>query len=125
MRAVAIAAALLAALPALAGGRSASFRVGAQVVSSARFSSSASAAGLRFESRSFGGSGAAILVQQRSGAPMRLLDGTPLPREDQQPLVVPAAARMQLALAPASGGEVVVVTLFPDGAPPKTAATRN
>ena len=119
MRALAIAAAFLAALPAVAGSRGASFHVGAQVVSSARVSTSASPAGLRLESRSFGGIGAAVLVQQRSGAPMRLLDGTLLPREDQPPLVVPAAAAgTQLALAPASSGEVVVVTLFPDGAPP-------
>ena len=118
MRAVAIAAALLAAWPALGGGRGASLRVSAQVVSSARLMTSASAAGLGFESRSFGGSGAAVLVQQRSGAPMRLADGTPLPREGQQPLVVPAAAGRQLARAPASGGAVILVTLFPDGAPP-------
>lgn len=119
MRAVAIAAALLAALPAVAGGRSASFRVGAQVVSSASVKASASAAGLSFESRSFGGSGAAVLVQQRSGAPIRLSDGTPLPREGERPLIVPAAAFGQLALAPAADGAEVVVTLFPDGAPPR------
>ena len=103
MRAVAIAAALLAAWPALGGGRGASLRVSAQVVSSARLMASASAA---------------VLVQQRSGAPMRLADGTPLPREGQQPLVVPAAAGRQRARAPASGGAVILVTLFPDGAPP-------
>jgi len=118
MRAVAIAAVLFAASPSQ-GGRSASLRVHAEVVSSARVLASASAAGVGFESRSFGGRGAALLLQQRSGPPMRLADGTPLPREGQRPLVVPAAAGPQLVLAPADGGAVVVVTLFPDGAPPE------
>src|SRR6266849_4543409 len=85
---------------------------------SARVVASAGAAGLGFESRSFGGSGAAVLLEQRSGAPMRLSDGTRLPREGQRALVVPAAAGRQLAFAPAAGGAEVVVTLFPDGAPP-------
>jgi hypothetical protein len=118
MRTAAIAAALLAAGPALAGRLRASFHVGAEVVSSARVVATASAAGLGIESRSFGGSGAAVLLEQRSGAPMRLSDGTWLPREGQRPLVVPAAAGLQMALAPAAGGAEVVVTLFPDGAPP-------
>jgi len=125
MRAATLAAALFAALPALAGARSASLRIGAQVVSSAQLKSTATAAGLRFESRSSGGSGAAVLVQQRSGAPVRLSDGTFLPREEERPLIVPAAAGLELALAPAAGGAEVVVTLFPDGAPPDAAATRN
>lgn len=117
MRTVALAAALIAALPALAGRR-ASFRVAAEVVSSARILVSASSAALAFESRSFGGSGAAVLLEQRSGTPMRLADGTWLPREGQRPLVVPASAGRQLALAPAPGAAEVIVTLFPDGAPP-------
>jgi hypothetical protein len=54
-------AALLAAGPALAGRR-ASFRVGAEVVSSARMAASFSAGALGVESRSFGGAGAAILL---------------------------------------------------------------
>ena len=116
MRTAALAAALVAALPALAGRR-ASFRVGAEVVSSARLLVSASVAGVSFESRSFGGKGAAVLLEQRSGAPMRLADGTRLPREGERPLVV-SAARRQLALAPAAGAAEVVVTLFPDGVPP-------
>jgi len=118
MRTAALAAVLVAALPALAGRR-ASFRVGAEVVSSARLLVSAGAAGLSFESRSFGGRGAAVLLEQRSGAPMRLADGTRLPREGQRPLVVPASAGRQLALAPAPGAAEVIVTLFPDGAPPR------
>jgi hypothetical protein len=117
MRTAALAAALVAVLPALAGRR-ASFRVGAEVVSSARLLVSASAAGLSFESRSFGGSAAAVLLEQRSGAPMRLADGTRLPREGERPLVVPGSAGRQLALAPAAGGAELIVTLFPDGAPP-------
>jgi len=120
MRLAPIAAALVAAGPVLAGRR-ASFRVGAEVVSSARVVASAGAAGLGFESRSFGGSGAAVLLEQRRGAPMRLSDGTRLPREGQRALVVPAAAGRQLAFAPAAGGAEVVVTLFPDGAPPERA----
>ena len=114
--AVALAALLLAA-PALAGRR-ASFRVGAEVVSSARVAASFSTSGLGVESRSFGGPGAAVLLEQRSGAPVRLRDGSRLPREGQRPMVVLAAESGRLALAPTSGAAEVVVTLFPDGAPP-------
>jgi len=73
MRIATVAATLLAAGPVLAGRR-ASFRVGAEVVSSARVVTSAGAAGLGFESRSFGGSAAAVLLEQRRRAPMRLSD---------------------------------------------------
>lgn len=119
MRAVVAIAAILVAGPALAGRR-ASFRVGAEVVSSARVL--ASATGVGVESRSARGSAAAILVEQRSGAPVRLDDGSRLPREGQQrPLVLRASAGQKLAFAPTSGGAEVLVTLFPDGAPPPNA----
>ena len=121
MRCALLVAALLAASPAVAGRR-ASFHIGAVVVSSARVSASSSGAFLSVESRSFGGSGAAVLLEQRSGAPLRLSDGTRLPREGQRPLVVPAALGPQLASAPHAGGTAeVIVTLFPDGAPPVAA----
>ena len=116
MRAVVAIAVLLAAGPALAGRR-ASFRVGAEVVSSARVLASASGVGV--ESRSARGSAAAILVEQRSGAPVQLGDGSRLPREGQRPLVLRASAGQKLAFAPTSGGAEVLVTLFPDGAPPQ------
>jgi len=117
MRCALLVAALLAAGPAVAGRR-ASFHIGAVVVSSARVSASSSGAFLSVESRSFGGSGAAVLLEQRSGAPLRLSDGTRLPREGQRPLVVPAALGPQLASAAQAGTAEVIVTLFPDGAPP-------
>ncbi|MFL5311271.1 MAG: hypothetical protein ACJ79H_12545 [Myxococcales bacterium] len=110
-------AALLAAAPGLAGRR-ASFRVGAEVVSSARVAASSSAAGLGVDSRSSGGRFAAVLLEQRSGAPVHLRDGSRLPKEGQRPLVMLAGARGELALSPSAGAAEVVVTLFPDGAPP-------
>jgi hypothetical protein len=116
MRLAVALAALLVAAPVLAGRR-ASFRVGAEVVSSARVAASFSTAGLGVESRSFGGAGAAVLLEQRSGAPVRLRDGSRLPREGQRPLVL-AGDSGRLALAPTTGAAEVVVTLFPDGAPP-------
>ena len=109
---------LLAAAPAVAGRR-ASFRVGAEVVSSARVAATFSAAGPGVESRSSGGRFAAMLLEQRSGAPVRLRDGSRLPRQGQRPLVVLAGASGRLVLAPSAGGAEVVVTLFPDGAPPR------
>jgi hypothetical protein len=118
MRLAVILAALFAAAPAL-GGRRASFRVGAEVVSSARLAASFSAAGFGVESRSFGGRFAAVTLEQRSGAPVRLRNGSWLPREGQRPLVIPAGASGQLALASSTGAAEVVVTLFPDGAPPE------
>jgi hypothetical protein len=118
MRLAVVLAAFLTAAPALAGRR-ASFRVGAEVVSSARVAASFSAAGLGVESRSSGGRFAAVMLEQRSGAPVRLRDGSWLPREGQRPLVIPAGASGQLALASSTGPAEVVVTLFPDGAPPE------
>ena len=116
MRALVAIAVLLTAGPALAGRR-ASFRVGAEVVSSARVLASASGVGV--ESRSARGGAAAIFVEQRSGAPVRLDDGSRLPREGQRPLVFRASAGQKLAFAPTTGGAEVLVTLFPDGAPPQ------
>ena len=125
MRLAVALAALLVAAPVLAGRR-ASFRVGAEVVSSARVAASFSTAGLGVESRSLGGAGAAVLLEQRSGAPVRLRDGSRLPREGERPLVILAgAASGRLAFGPSAGAAEVVVTLFPDGAPPDGAAARN
>jgi hypothetical protein len=118
MRLAVTLAALLAAAPALAGRR-ASFRIGAEVVSSARVAATFSVAGLGIESRSSGGRFATVLLEQRSGAPVRLRDGSRLPREGQRPPVILAGASGQLALAPSTGAAEVVVTLFPDGAPPE------
>lgn len=115
MRAFAAIAALLAAGPAVAGRR-ASFRIGAEVVSSARVLASSTGIGVESRSR---GSAAAVLVEQRSGAPVRLWDGSRLPSQGQRPLVLPADAGRRLAFAPPAGGAEVLVTLFPDGAPPQ------
>src|SRR2546428_12613677 len=75
MRLLALAACVLATAPALAGRR-ASFRVGAEVVSSARLLVTPSGAVLGVETRSFGSRSAAVLLAQRSGSPVRLLDGS-------------------------------------------------
>jgi len=117
MRAFAAIAVLLAAGPALAGRR-ASFRIGAEVVSSARVLASSSGIGVESRSR---GSAAALLVEQRSGAPVRLWDGSRLPQKGQRPLVVAAGAMHELGFAPPAGNAEVLVTLFPDGAPPQVA----
>jgi hypothetical protein len=98
--------------------RNASFRIGVQVVSSARLVASASGAGLGLASGARGGRGAALLVEQRSGAPVQLRDGSRLPQPGEAPLVVPAGGAGQLAFAPGARQAEVVVTLFPDGAPP-------
>jgi hypothetical protein len=117
MRSALVAAALLTATASLAGRR-ASFRIGAEVVSSARVTAFSSGAALSVESRSFGGSGAALLLEQRSGAPVRLSDGTRLPREGERPLILPASVGPQLASMTRGMPAEVIVTLFPDGAPP-------
>ena len=54
-----------------------------------------------------------------------LRDGSRLPREGERPLVILAGASGRLALGPSAGPAEVVVTLFPDGAPPDGAAARN
>jgi hypothetical protein len=90
--------------------------VGATVVSSARLETR-SLAGARVEvrSRAFGGDrGGAVLVHQRSGAPV-VLGGAVLPRDESASIVVQQGA---LPLA-GSGPAEVIVTLFPDGAPPR------
>ena len=111
---------LLCAGPALAG-RSGALRVGVQVVSSARLVASATGARLGFEARTYGSSGSALLVEQRSGAPVRLRGGAALPREGERPLLLTGGAS-ELAFAPAVGPAEVVVTLLTDGVPP---AIRN
>ncbi len=61
---------------AMAGSKTASLRIGAQVVASVNLSATATTAGnLGVELRSFGGKPSAVLVQQRSGAPLQLRGG--------------------------------------------------
>jgi hypothetical protein len=106
---------LVAAGGAAAKDRSARMQVVATVVSSARLEAKA-LAGTQVEvrSRALGGyRGGAVLVHQRSGAPVAL-DGAELPRDASAAIVVPQGP---LPLS-ASGPAEVVVTLFPDGAPP-------
>ena len=116
MRCALLALLMLCATPVLAG-RSAALRVGVQVVSSARIVASASGARLALETRTRGGTAPAILIEQRSGAPVRLRSGPALPREGERPLLLSGGAS-ELAFAPAAGGAEVVVTLFTDGVPP-------
>src|SRR5439155_1467792 len=70
-------------------------------------------------SSAYGGRSPAVLLEQRSGTPVRLRDGSIVPREGQAPLVVAAGAEQRLALVPSRGAVELVVTLFPDGAPPR------
>lgn len=119
---VRVAALLLALLgvcrPALAGSRTASMRIGAQVVASVNLSASATPRGIGVETRSFGAKPGAVLVQQRSGSPLRLRSGTRLPGEAEPPLKL-AGENLQLTLRRAPGPAEVVVTLFTDGVPPR------
>ena len=111
----------LAGVPgaAMAGSKSASFRIGAQVVASVNLSATATTAGnLGVELRSFGGKPSAVLVQQRSGAPLQLRGGTRLPSEADAPLQL-ASGNLQLALRRLTGPAEVVVTIFSDGTPPR------
>ena len=117
-------AALLATLlgvhgVAMAGSRTASMRVGAQVVASVSLSASATAGSLGVETRSFGGRPSAVLVQQRSGSPLRLRSGARLPSEADAPLEI-AGGNLQLALHHTTGPAEVVVTIFSDGTPPRS-----
>lgn len=118
MRAAALLTVALCAAPANAG-RQASFHVGAEVVSSARLSVTPSSGALALASSAYGSRSAAVLVEQRSGAPVRLRDGSVVPREGQSPLVVEAGAEQRLSLVPSHGAAELLVTLFPDGAPPR------
>jgi len=116
MRLALLSVLLLWTAPALAG-RSTALRLGVQVVSSARIVASASGGRVGLETRTRGASASAVLVEQRSGASLRLRSGAALPRAGERPLVLPGGAS-ELAFAPAAGGAEVVVTLFTDGVPP-------
>ena len=118
MRVAALLALTLCAAPAVAGHRT-SFHVGADVVSSARVSVTLSSGAIALASSAYGGRSPAVLLEQRSGTPVRLRDGSIVPREGQAPLVVAAGAEQRLALVPSRGAVELVVTLFPDGAPPR------
>src|SRR6266849_4499491 len=96
---------------AMAGSKSASMRVGAQVVASVRLLANATPGGnLGVEMRSFGGKPSAVLVQQRGGQPLQLRGGAPLPI---------AGGNLQIALERSAGQAEVVVTIFSDGTPPR------
>src|SRR5438128_8861116 len=73
---------------AMAGSKTASLRIGAQVVASVNLSAKTTPAGnLGVELRSFGGKPGVMLVQQRSGAPLQLRGGgARLPTEANAPL---------------------------------------
>jgi len=104
---------------AMAGSKSASMRVGAQVVASVRLLANATPGGnLGVEMRSFGGKPSAVLVQQRGGQPLQLRGGARLPSEAEAPLQI-AGGNVQLALGRSSGPAEVVVTIYADGMPPR------
>ena len=104
---------------AMAGSKTASLRIGAQVVASVNLSAKTTPAGkLGVEQRSFGGKPGAVLVQQRSGAPLQLRGGARLPTEADAPLEL-ATADLQLAFRRPAGPAEVVVTIFSDGTPPR------
>jgi hypothetical protein len=107
--------ALLAASSTEAKNASARLHVGATVVSSARLEARLVAgAHVEIRSSAFGGDrGGAVLVHQRSGAPV-VLGGAELPRDGSSAIAV---RQGPLPLS-GSGPAEVVVTLFPDGAPP-------
>jgi hypothetical protein len=108
----------LAATQAHAGVQSAHFRVGVQVIASARLVSRPTAAGVGLESRSFGGEARALLVEQRSGTPIsiRTAEGAiQVPREGSEPLLVRSASELAFD---ATGPAEIVVTLLADGLPP-------
>ena len=102
---------------AIAGPKTASMRIGAQVVASVRLSATATVSSLGVETRSFGCSLSAVFVQQRSGPPLRLRGGGRLPGEADAPLVM-VDGSLQLAPRRAAGSAEVVVTVFTDGTPP-------
>ena len=111
----------LLALPgaAMAGSKSGSMRVGAQVVASVRLLASATADGkVAVEVRAFGGQAGAVLVHQRSGQPVRLRSGARLPSETDAPLVF-TGGNAELDLRRSAAPAEVVVTIFSDGLPPR------
>ena len=121
VRSAALLASLLA-MPgaAMAGSKSSSMHVGAQVVASMGLRASAMAGGnLAVEVRAFGSAPGAVLVHQRSGDPVQLRNGRPLPGEADAPLVFTGGVA-ELKLGHSSAPAEVVVTLFSDGVPPRS-----
>ena len=111
----------LLALPgaAMAGSKSGSMRIGAQVVASVRLVASATADGkVAVEVRAFGGQPGAVFVHQRSGQPVQLRSGARLPSESDAPLLF-TGGRAELDLRRSAAPAEVVVTLFSDGLPPR------
>jgi len=123
MRVVALLAIVLSAGQA-AASRKAFMHIGATVVSSARLFATSSSGGVALASRSFGSRASAVLVEQRSGAPVRLRDGSLVPREGNAALVLSGGADQRLAVVPSGGTIELLVTLFPDGAPPPVRSRR-
>jgi hypothetical protein len=113
--------ALLGAAAAPARNAARQMHVVANVVSSARLQTRAAPGGaVDVRYRAFGGvHGGAVLVHQRSGAPVAL-DGAVLPRDASAAVVV---THGPLPIS-GSGPAEVVATLFPDGAPPDGVRTR-
>jgi hypothetical protein len=118
MRVATVLAIALCAGPAAAARRS-SLHIGCDVVASARLSVTSAPGALAVASGSHGSRALAVFVEQRSGAPVRLRDGSLLPREGRQPLVLSGPVERRLKFVPSQGPAEVVVTLFPDGAPPR------
>jgi len=105
---------------ALAGSKSGSMRVGAQVVASVHLLANATPAGnLGVEVRSFGGQAGAVFVHQQSGQPLQLRGGARLPSGSDSPLLL-TGGTSELELRPSSAPADVVVTLFSDGTPPRS-----
>jgi hypothetical protein len=118
VRVAAVLAIALCATPASAARRL-SLHIGCDVVASARLSVTAAPGAVALSSSSHGSRALAVFVEQRTGAPVRLRDGSLLPREGREPLVLSGPAERRLRFLPSHGPAELVVTLFPDGAPPR------
>jgi hypothetical protein len=118
MRFAILIAVALSAREAVAARR-AFMHIGADVVSSARVVARTSSRSVEVASSSFGSRASAVFVEQRSGAPVRLRDGSLVPREGKDAMVLSGGADQRLAFVPSRGTVELVVTLFPDGAPPR------
>ncbi|HYZ89750.1 MAG TPA: hypothetical protein VE620_10680 [Myxococcales bacterium] len=118
MRIAAVLAIALCAGPA-AAARRLSLHIGCDVVASARLSVTSAPGALALASDSHGSRALAVFIEQRSGTPVRLRDGSLLPREGREPLVLSGPVERRLRFVPSHGPAELVVTLFPDGAPPR------
>jgi hypothetical protein len=119
MRLAALLVIVLGAGQAAAARQTSFMHIGANVVSSARLVTTTSSGSVAVASRSFGSRALAVLIEQRSGAPLRLRDGSLVPRAGNRALVLSGGADQRLAFVPSRGTAELVVTLFPDGAPPR------